>query len=639
MKNKLCIHISFLVIFILGCQTLLAAKDQKYPASAIPDSLKENAFAVVRDNTISFTQSGINHATYNVTYVVTILEKKGDVFAHFSFNGDKFRELSSFSGTVRDAAGNVIKKIKKGDLTFSTLSETSLASDATEAVYYCQSASYPFTVEYEYQEKWKNGIMMYPPFIPCGNFHLAVEKASSKVEVPSSIELRSKDKGIALQKETIDNKYVYSASLDNLKAIAYEPLAPSILNLIPAYILMAPSDFCYDSHCGNMKDWVNYGLWVKELLKGRDQLSPDFVVKLKEMTQGAKTEREKIKILYEYMQKNTRYVSIQLGIGGFQPMPASEVAKVNFGDCKALTNYLKAMLNAIGIPSNYCEISLSRKRFTTDFFSPSQTNHAILMVPQKSDTIWVECTNQSLPFGYIHQDIAGNDALVISDKGGTICRLPSYKDNQNMQKSIIDLSVKEDGSVSGTIRLEENLDGFEYTYSTLESKDREKILRYINSNIQMTKVQYDNIETSVKKDQYPSTYLSANFTGNDFANKTGSRLFVPICPLKKSYFEVFTSPNRTLDIIVKTGFSKSDSISINLPEGSSTESLPKDIDLQTKFGTFTTQIKQEGNKIIYLQNIDIFSGEYDKTDYQDIKSFFSQINSALKRKVVLKKES
>lgn len=140
MKQKNKIYILVFSLFLLS-SSLIAADDNKYPVARITDSLKQGAFVVVRENSEVFTQTDINHATYKVTKVVTILSKQGDSFAHFTLYGDKFRELSDFSGTIRNASGEVIKKIKKGDLRFSSVSDDALSTDS---ILWHISAIYPF---------------------------------------------------------------------------------------------------------------------------------------------------------------------------------------------------------------------------------------------------------------------------------------------------------------------------------------------------------------------------------------------------------------------------------------------------------------------------------------------------------------
>ena len=628
-----------LVCFLMLSQLQFAADDSKYPVATIADSLKQGAYAVVRENSETFTQSDINNGTYKVTRVVTILSKLGDDFAHFALYGDKFRELSDFSGVIRDASGNVIKKVKKSDLRYSSVSEGAGTDDNFQITYICSLPGYPCTVEYTYQEKWKNGIASYPIFAPQDGYFKSVEKSDLRIEIPQNIVIRERSNyENNLKKEVIGDKNVYSISLNNRKAILAEPLSPSIREVLPI-MMTAPADMCYDSFCGSMKDWNSYGLWIANLLQGRDKLSPDLVAKLQDMVKGAKTDREKVQIIYDYLQNNTRYVSIQLGIGGYQPIDALTVSKMGFGDCKGLTNLMKAMLSAVGIASNYSVIRFDEKDkdLYPDFPSFYQLNHVILMVPQKNDSIWIECTSQTSPLGYIHQGIAGHNAIVISDKGGQLVRLPAYEDKQNRKESIIDVIVGEDGSATGKATFVEYLDGYESTVYTFRSNDKERILKYINGNIKLPQIKVGKFAVSENKSAFPSTRIDADFEASNFANQTGSRLFIPACPLIKTSLNVLTASTRNLDIVLGTGFSESDTIIINIPQSYALESLPKDININTVFGSIKTQAKMDNNKIVYIQDVDILSGRYNRSQYTEVKDFFAQITAAVKRNIVLKK--
>ena len=190
-----------------------------------------------------------------------------------------------------------------------------------------------------------------------------------------------------------------------------------------------------------MSTWQKYGEWQYDLLNGRDQLTEPFKSKLHELTTNCGTDREKVKAVYDYLAKTTRYVSIQLGIGGLQPIAATDVCRTGFGDCKGLSNYTRAMLNELGIPSTYTVISTTNERLLPDFSSANQMNHVILQVPLPQDTLWLECTNPQLPFGYVHQDIAGHDALLIEPTGGRMYRLPTYPDSLNTQQITARISL------------------------------------------------------------------------------------------------------------------------------------------------------------------------------------------------------
>ncbi|MBD8349726.1 DUF3857 domain-containing protein [Dysgonomonas sp. HGC4] len=629
--------LTLVLCFFLLSSSLIAADDNKYPVANIPDSLKKGAYVVVRENSEVFTQSDINHATYKVTKVVTILSKQGDDFAHFTLYGDKFRELTNFTGIIRDASGAVVKKIKKSDLRFSSVSDDALSTDKYIMAYQCDIPSYPCTVEYLYQEKWKNGILSYPVFSPYDGYFEAIEKSDLRIETPLNVEMRQRNNfGGTLKKEVVGDKNIYTVSLQNRTAIAKEPLAANNREIFPV-MMAAPADMCYDSFCGDMRNWNSYGLWVNGLLNERDKLSPELVAKLEGLVSGAKNVREKTQIIYDYLQKNTRYVSIQLGIGGYQPIDALTVSKMGFGDCKGLTNMMKAMLKSVGVESNYCVISMSEKDLYADFPNFYQLDHVILMVPQEEDSIWLECTSQILPFGYIHRKIAGHNAIIISSKGGKITRLPSYTDQENSKESVMEITVKEDGSAKGKIIFIEHLDGYEDVFVGFQSKDRERILRYINGNVRLPQMKVGELITSEDRSSFPSTRIETSFEASDFANRTGTRLFIPLCPLTKTNLNVFTASTRNWDIHIESGFSESDTITINIPDLYTLESLPKDIDINTPYGFYKAYIQQEDSKIIYIQNIDILSGRYKSSEYKEIKDFFTQITSGVKRNLVLKK--
>lgn len=621
MKRLLILVIGISLISYLGAQT---------------GSLYENANAIVKERNAVFSQTDLNNATYKVTEVVTILNKHGERFGYFDESGNKFRELKDFSGVIKNAAGAVVKKIGKKDLSISSISGE-FKTDDYSISYESKHPAYPYTVEYAYEFRLKNGIIRYPSFIPA-NYMQSVEKDSYTIELPVDIKLRYHSNfDCDIKERTENNKRIYTFSAANLKAIDREPLSPVPREIIPL-VYISPTDFCYDSKCGNMSDWNSYGKWVSALLEGRDMLPLEFTNELKELVKNAKTDKEKVEILYKYLQNNFRYVSIQLGIGGFQPIEAHSTLKNKFGDCKGLTYLMKAMLRTVDIESNYCEIySGDQKDFYRDFFSINQTNHAILLVPLQNDSIWLECTSAITPFGYIHDGIAGHDALVITDNGGKVCRLPTYTSKQNKKESTLHIEVLENGSAKGSATFIEHLFGYDNESRYIVSNDREKKVEYIHDNISMPKIQIGEINTTENKSDYPSCSLTLNYEALDYASKTGSRLFIPVCPLKKNNYNIFSAGKRNFDIEIPDGFSESDTIIIQVPDMYTPESLPKDISLTTDFGTFSSQSLLEGNKIVYIQNTDIFSGRYNKERYKEFKDFFGEIATAIKRKIVIKK--
>lgn len=624
----------FISLFFSGI-----VKASNYTIVSIPPHIKEGSVAVLRSLNATFIQHDTNNGTYKVHKVITILNTNGNKLADFYSYKDNFVDFKKFEGIIRDGNGKEIKKIKKKDLIESSISNQ-MASDDKILFYEVTSPVFPYTVEYSYEQQFKNGIIAYPSFHPIDNFQMAVEKANLTVELPAGQDLRYLSNfNCDIKEEKTDKAHLYKFSTSGLKAIEREPYLSSDGDVFPR-VRISVKDFCFDKVCGNMSTWKDFGLWQNKLLENRDILPQPFVDTIKNLTKDASTNKEKVAILYDYLQKNTRYVSIQLGIGGWQPISAESTIKNNYGDCKGLTNLMKAMLKVIDIPSYYTTIYMgSKKTLLKDFPDMSQTNHVILLVPLANDSIWLECTSNSLPMGYVHDDIAGHDAIVMTAEGGKVCTLPSYTSSENLAESVTVLNVKEDGNLEGEFVLTEHLHGFSTNQSIIRSNDRSKHVNYINRYLNFPTLNIGTIHTSENLSDLPFCTLSADFKASNYITKTGQRLFIPLVPLKKNYFNTFKSKERKQDIVIDYGFCERDSVIFNLPEGYVLESKPKNILYLTEYGSLLTFLKQTSdNQITFSLYIEVKEGRYDREKYNEIKNFYQAIVASTKAKLVVRKE-
>lgn len=353
-------RISVILALLLTVGRLAA---QQYPVAAIPDSLLKHADAVVRFSECRFVQKTINTATAAYTTVITLLNDEGKEHGRCVIGHDRFRELKSFSAIVYDKAGKQIKKVGKSDLRTYGYSPH-MATDDKYSVYEFHPSAYPVTIKYEYEMQHKNGIPFYPSFMPVDAYKLAVEKATLIVELPNDITVRHKSSQVIPTVETQPNgtlRYVWT--VENHKALTAEWLSPKLASLVPR-VTVAPNDFCMEGYCGSMRTWESLSAWEAGLQNNRTTLPEKDKEKVRALVANAVTVHEKVKLLYRYLQANTRYISIQLGVGGFQPISAESVAKSGFGDCKALSNYMRALLSTVDIPSIYTSVSITNTNLT-----------------------------------------------------------------------------------------------------------------------------------------------------------------------------------------------------------------------------------------------------------------------------------
>lgn len=610
-----------------------------FSISQIPDSLMQNAQVVVRRTNTLFEYKSEKLGVEKRYYVITVLNRQGEYMANLVTHGDQFRKLKAFSAKLYNADGVLLRKFGKSDIQTVSMNDA-LASDLKYYYFHCEAPVFPFTVEYEYEMEWKNGIFSFPIFLPQSQYSQALEQGYYELDLPESLSIRFKALNRMPEKAVIKQdkgRKRYMWKVENLKPIVAEKFAPEVSELTPM-LYVSPESFVYDRVEGTITDWESYGKWVYGLFYDRNVLPEKAKTEIRKMTEQAESDMEKVAILYNYLAETTRYVSIQLGIGGFQPMPAAEVYETGFGDCKALSFYLKSMLEMIGIPSNYVEIYSDErnKNLMSDYATFYETNHVILQVPLEKDTLWLECTNPRLPFGFVHNNIAGHDAIEIKESGGRFCTLPDYPDSLNIDKNKAEVMLEVDGSASVKSIHEFKLKAY-HDYFGFHALKRNEQLDIIRRNIGLLNAEIKNLQIEENKSACPSLLIAYEWDTELYGNKTGNRLFVPLNPFR-STFNWFKKKERKYDIDLWRGFNQIDSLFIEIPEGYIIESLPAPVSLSEKYGRFKSTYSPCDKGLWVVQSFLLLTGRYGASEYQDIQKFFEQVNIAYSGKIILRKE-
>ena len=190
-------------------------------------------------------------------------------------------------------------------------------------------------------------------------------------------------------------------------AATTEPFGPPWWEQLPE-LRLGTDRFEIGGAPGSLDSWDGLGRWYGGLARGRQQLPPAAHAQVLALLEGAETEREKARRLYRHLQQTTRYVSVQLGLGGWQPYDAAYVFERRYGDCKALTNYMQALLAFAGIDSDPVLIEAGDDGTDLDPDFPDNVfNHVILRLPMKTesldtgDAVWLECTSPYAAFGHL----------------------------------------------------------------------------------------------------------------------------------------------------------------------------------------------------------------------------------------------
>ena len=445
----------FCSLFLVCFAELLCAQN-KYPVATIAPALLKDAHVVKRMEESSLEIVSLTEAVYKHKYALTILDEAGQRHAGIVEQYDKLQKINTLTGALYDAAGNQLKKVKGKEINdYSAISDISLFEDNRIKVHDFNYGNYPYTVEYEVETEFNN-TYGFPDFTPQLYEHASVEKSSFTFIMPEGYGLRYKAFNYATAPvitSTLKGKKVMTWEVKNLPAITRPFASPPWHELTPT-VMFAPTEFQLEGFKGDASSWASYGKFQLQLNQNRDVLPPNMLTKVQQLTTGIADPKEKVRKLYEFMQSQTRYISIQLGIGGLQPFEAGFVAQKGYGDCKALSNYMYSLLKAAGIPSYYTTIRAGESTDDLDLmedFPSHQSNHIVLCVPLAKDTVWLECTSQSKPAGYMGGFTGNRKALAITEEGGKLIATPHYGVNENLQVRKIKSTVDEEGNLSATV--------------------------------------------------------------------------------------------------------------------------------------------------------------------------------------------
>ncbi|MEL6536611.1 MAG: DUF3857 domain-containing transglutaminase family protein, partial [Bacteroidota bacterium] len=361
---------------------------------------------------------------------------------------DEFNSVSEIRAMVYDQDGKKVRTLKKKDIEdYSNFSSYSVLSDNRWKVADLQYQDYPYTIEYSYRITSTN-MMFYPIWEPLSNEKVALEQGSFQVTVPEGLKFLYQEYNIKEPTivDTNDGKQ-YTWRLNNKRPIELEPLMASPYEAMPA-VVTAPTVFQVQGYTGDMSSWQSYGDFFRRLNEGRNDLPEEKRAEYWQIAAAYTTTEDKVRALYQNLQSNTRYVSIQLGLGGWQPFKTGFVAKQGYGDCKALSFYMQAMLEAAGIPSYYTLVKAGPGALgwaLNDDFPYNSFNHAILGVPDGADTLWLECTSQTGPFNNPGLFTGNREALMITENGGAVVKIQQYTPQDNATYTWAEVQIDEQG--------------------------------------------------------------------------------------------------------------------------------------------------------------------------------------------------
>ncbi|MUP44349.1 DUF3857 domain-containing protein [Gramella sp. BOM4] len=627
-------------LLVLACCNFSVFGQENYSVENIPPSLVKNADAVIRQNRVVIEVEAVDEVTIKTFRVVTIFNESGDSYARALEFYDESSKIREQEAIIYDSRGQELDKIKSRDFKDqSNFDSFILFSDNRVSYLDYTPREYPYTVAYTSEVENTNSVFLQDWF-PVEGYDVSVERSSYQLLNPGRIPLRSTERNFGdfeIQKNNTEFELEYH--LSNAAAIEYERLSPSFKTFVPR-VLVALDEFHLEGVDGVASNWKEMGKWMyDELVADHDQIPAATVQKITNLTADAESVEEKARRIYQYVQDNTRYIAVMYGIGGWEPALAADVDRLGYGDCKALTNYTKALLKSQGIESYYSVVYGGEKRNIDPDFTKMQGNHVILNIPNENgEDFWLECTSQEDPFNYLGDFTDDRYVLRVKPDGGELVKTKKYSEVDNLQKTNCTIELDGDGNFMASLRRSSFGVPYGEVYRLESKTEKDRKEHYLDEwsrfqNISFSKIEFENRRDSIEFRE------NIDFSGARLATKAGKRLLIPLNFIQQDNVSLEKDENRKRPVQLIRGRSFEDDFVFNLPEGFEIEVLPENKLLVTDYGHMSVEInslEQDGKQAIHVKRkMTIKEGEWEASKYQEFRNFIYNVNHLNNLKAVI----
>lgn len=400
--------------------------------------------AVVRDKSVvlEVAADGVLHERVSWTLLV---ETAGDLerWSPYGIALDENRRLVRLEGSARLPDGKVIPvKRKHRDRAGMSAEGILHASYEVELVDFSTVPNGSLlTLAYEVEER---------SYFPSGTLALAGEDAVERLRVEvraSGLRVQLDGAPPELRLDNGGDTAVVSGSLPAQREIE---LARSDRGPTLRYAW------------GTAADWAAVGGWYRDLVAQVPRGSAAIRGLAERVTAGARG-RQAVERLLAFVQREIRYVAVEVGIGGYRPGVPADVLERRWGDCKDKALLLVDLLGAVGIEGRVALVRASRASDVDAAFpAPDQFNHLVVALPAAvladpslgaRGWVFVDPTQSRGGLDWLPPWLAGHQALVITPAGGEVVPLPLDAATET-ERLRLELSIGDDGGAIGTARLE-----------------------------------------------------------------------------------------------------------------------------------------------------------------------------------------
>jgi len=593
---------------------------------AILESFENISFGLNRDETKVTVKSNIREKLMNINH-------RADIHKYEFYDSESKIETFALKYRNDKNTGFFIKDefYKDNDLFYNDARVKHVALDFPVQGY---------TYFYELDKKYED--VKYFTSLYFNDEFPVIEKKIS-ITIPDWLNVELKEFNFAgntidkKQTKDVKNKtttYVYT--MQNVASLFKEENAPGRSYLYPHILLIAKSFQSKNKEISLFGSTADLYKWYKSLV---DLMKDDTTVmaeKVKELTVNAKTDEDKIKNIYYWVQDNIRYIAFEDGIAGFKPDESNNVFQKRYGDCKGMANLTKQMLKIAGFDARLTWIGT--KHISYDYTTPSLAvdNHMICTLIHKGKKYYLDGTEKYNSFGEYAERIQNKEVMIENGEQFIIEKVPATKSEANKEFYKASLTI-ENEKLKGICErnfLGESRAQFLYTYNSFETNKKEEALeKYLSKNDK--NIHVDGIKTTDLKNRDIPLNLNFDIEINNKVSSFDDDIYIDLEYLNDyRYFEL---KDRKTDFEFDFKKNYEAIISLKIPAGYKVDKLPENLLVEEKNYDVSISFEQKSDEIIYKKSFVFNNGVIKASEITQWNTVVKNLANVYNKQIILSK--
>jgi hypothetical protein len=400
--------------------------------------------------------------------------------------------------------------------------------------------------------------------------------------------------------------------------------------------------------------WTQIGDWYDALASGRTEAPQEIAVKARAL--GSSPDfKTKVQSVADFMQREIRYVGIEIGVGNLQPHSAVDVFRYRYGDCKDKVTLLIAMLNAVSVRATW--VLVDTQRGVVDPELPSiRGNHAIAAIEMPAGYqdpelravvtsrtgkryLIFDPTDTYTPIGLLGSHLQGSYGILAQGSDSQVIALPILDPAANRVERTATFHLSAEGVLQGTVtetRSGEAARRYRRLYNEEGEKEQhEELERRLQRDFSSFTIESASAQNA--SEMYKSVLLKYSLTANGYAQTAGDMLLVRPRVMGRDALP-FRDGRRVYPIDFGQTGTWRDTIDVTLPPGYVVDDMPAGVDLDLGFARYRSEVKANDGVLHYSREYVVRQIDLSPEKDAEVAKLMGTIHADETNSAVLKKK-